>query len=83
MLLREIDPSFETPAANNLLTGSAFAIVFGAPMLLLVGIAPQSLTHTWITFGLLFLYLALLLVFLLAVKGKQKKAPDDAQKQTE
>ena len=83
MLLREIDPSFETPAANNLLTGSAFAIVFGAPMLLLVGIAPQSLTHTWITFGLLFLYLALLLVFLLAVKGKQKKAPEDAQKQTE
>ena len=71
MLLREIDPDFRTPAANNLLTGSAFAIVFGAPMLLLVGLAPTTLTLTWVTFGLLFLYLALLLVFLLAIKGKK------------
>ena len=74
MLLREIDPDFRTPAANNLLTGSAFAIVFGAPMLLLVGLAPTTLTLTWVTFGLLFLYLALLLVFLLAIKGKKKNA---------
>ena len=72
MLLREIDPSFRTPAANNLLTGSAFAIVFGAPMLLLVGLAPQTLTLTWVTLGLLFIYLALLLVFLLAVGNKNK-----------
>ena len=73
MLLREIDPSFKTPAANNLLTGSAFAIVFGAPMLLLVGIAPQSLLMTWIALGLLIVYLALLVAFLLFV-GKRKKA---------
>lgn len=73
MLLREIDPSFSTPAANNLLTGSAFAIVFGAPMLLLVGIAPQSLLMTWIALGLLIVYLALLVAFLLFV-GKRKKA---------
>ena len=72
MLLREIDPSFKTPAANNLLTGSASAIVFGAPMLLLIGIAPRSLTHTWITLGLLFVYLALLAAFLLLVKRKKK-----------
>lgn len=39
LLLREIDPNFQTPAANNLLTGSSFAIVFGAPMLLLIGLA--------------------------------------------
>ena len=73
MLLREIDPSFRTPAANNLLTGSAFAIVFGAPMLLLVGLAPQSLTLTWITLGLLVVYLALLVAFLLFVKKRGKK----------
>lgn len=72
MLLREIDPNFRTPAANNLLTGSASAIVFGAPMLLLVGLAPRSMTLTWVTFGLLFLYLALLLLFLLLVKGRKK-----------
>ena len=79
MLLRELDPSFRTPAANNLLTGSASAIVFGAPMLLLVGLAPKSMTMTWVTFGLLFLYLALLLVFLLAVKRKKKDAPSDPE----
>ncbi len=72
MLLREIDPSFKTPAANNLLTGSAFAIVFGAVMLLLVGIAPRSIGFAWLTIGIMVAYLALLLVFLLAIKRKKK-----------
>ncbi|MBQ1565093.1 MAG: sodium:glutamate symporter [Clostridia bacterium] len=76
MLLREIDPNFRTPAANNLLTGSAFAIVFGAPMLLLVGLAPQSLLLTWITLGLLVVYLVLLLVFLLAVRRRKDRKPE-------
>lgn len=76
MLLREIDPNFRTPAANNLLTGSAFAIVFGAPMLLLVGLAPQSLLLTWVTLGLLVVYLALLLVFLLAVRRRKDRKAD-------
>ena len=76
MLLREIDPNFRTPAANNLLTDSAFAIVFGAPMLLLVGLAPQSLLLTWITLGLLVVYLALLLVFLLAVRRRKDRKPE-------
>ena len=78
MLLREIDPNFSTPAANNLLTGSAFAIVFGAPMLVLVGLAPQSLVKTWITLGLLVAYLALLLVFLLAVRKKKAAQEEPA-----
>ena len=34
LLLREIDPDMKTPAANNLITGSSFVIVFGAPALL-------------------------------------------------
>ncbi len=80
MLLREIDPSFRTPAANNLLTGSAFAIVFGAPMLLLVGLAPTSMLMTWVSFGLLIVYLALLLVFLLAVKRRKKDGEKAAAK---
>ena len=79
MLLREIDPNFETPAANNLLTGSAFAIVFGAPMLLLVGLAPQSMVKTWITLGLLIVYLALLTVFLLFV-GKRRQQAKSGEK---
>ena len=76
MLLREIDPNFSTPAANNLLTGSAFAIVFGAPMLLLVGLAPQSMAKTWIALGLLVVYLALLTVFLLFVGKRKKNEPE-------
>jgi len=72
MLLREIDPSFRTPAANNLLTGSAFAIVFGAVMLLLVGIAPRSIGFAWLTIGIMVAYLGLLLVFMLLVRRKKK-----------
>lgn len=53
ILLREVDPNFETPAANDLVMGSTTAIFFGFPILLLVGIAPISLTHTLITLGII------------------------------
>jgi ESS family glutamate:Na+ symporter len=60
ILLREIDPLFKTPAASNLVYQQLWAIVFGFPMLLLLGIAPigltadpatTNLTNTWITLG--------------------------------
>ncbi|MDD3920784.1 MAG: hypothetical protein PHO41_06420 [Eubacteriales bacterium] len=70
LLLREVDPGFRTPAANNLLTGSSFAIVFGAPMLLLIGIAPESTASAFLVLGLMAAYLALLLLFMLRVNGK-------------
>lgn len=76
LLLREIDPEFRTPAANNLLTGSSFAILFGAPMLLLISLAPMSETMAFITLGLLAAYLVPLLLFLFKSKVKPKK-PDD------
>ena len=38
LLLREIDPDLATPAANNLVIGSSFGIILGAPVLVLVGI---------------------------------------------
>jgi ESS family glutamate:Na+ symporter len=72
LLLREIDPMFKRPAANNLLTGSGTAILFGAPMLALIGIAPVSLGRIWLVLGLLLIYTALLLLFMLKVKGKSK-----------
>lgn len=74
LLLREIDPMFKTPAANNLLTGSGMAILFGAPMLALIGIAPVSTGKTWLVFGALFVYLALLILFMLKAKGKAAKS---------
>jgi len=53
VLLREVDPNFETPAANDLVMGSSTAILFGFPILLLVGVAPTSLTNTFIVFGII------------------------------
>ena len=74
LLLREIDPYFETPAANNLLTGSSFAIVLGAPMLILIGMAPKSDTMLFITLALLILYMIpLLLIMLKAHRRKTTK----------
>jgi ESS family glutamate:Na+ symporter len=70
LLLRELDPAYDTPAANNLVTGSAFAILFGAPLLALIGMAPNSDMMTILVLGLLIVYMALLLVFLLKTKGK-------------
>lgn len=72
LLLREIDPDMKTPASNNLITGSSFGIIFGAPMLLLISYAAQSETSAWIALGLIFIYLAALLLFMAKV-GKKKK----------
>ena len=60
LLLREIDPELATPAANNLITGSSFGIILGAPLLVLVSLASRSMTFSWITLGLVAVYLALM-----------------------
>ena len=76
ILLREIDPKFETPAANNLVLQTLSAIVLGFPVLLLVGYAPQSMKATWITLGILVVFWAALTVFMLRTKifKRKKKA---------
>lgn len=71
VLLREIDPEFKTPAANNLLTGSSFAIALGAPMLIFIGLAPESDNMLFVTLGLLVAYLIPLLLIML--KAHRKK----------
>lgn len=53
ILLREIDPKFETPAANNLVLQAIPAIAFGFPVLLVVGFAPQSLHNCMISLAIL------------------------------
>ena len=75
LLLREIDPELSTPAANNLITGSSFGIVLGAPVLVLVSLAPKSDLSCWITAALAAVYLVLLLLLIFKVKqtGKQQK----------
>lgn len=72
LLLREIDPELSTPAANNLITGSSFGIVLGAPVLVLVGLAPRSPLLCWVTLGLAALYWLLLDLLIFKLKKKKK-----------
>ncbi|MBQ7062913.1 MAG: hypothetical protein IJM88_06470 [Bacteroidales bacterium] len=64
ILLREIDPRFETPAANNLVLQTIPALAFGFPILLLMGFAPQSLHHTLIAVGIMVVALLLFCLFI-------------------
>ena len=73
LLLREIDPDLSTPAANQLLVGSGFAIILGAPMLVLISVAARSDTLTWISMGIMVVYFAAMLAVILA-RGKKAKA---------
>ncbi len=70
ILLREIDPRFETPAANNLVLQTIPALAFGFPVLLLMGFAPQSLSNTLITMGIM---VVVLLLFALFIFRKRKR----------
>ena len=73
LLLREIDPDYETPAADNLVTGSSFGIVFGAPVLLLVSMAAKNDIMVFVVFGIIIVYLALLLLFMFKAGKKKTK----------
>lgn len=73
LLLRELDPDYDTPAANNLITGSSFGIIMGAPMLVLVGLASKSDLMCYITLGICTVYFTALMLFIFLVKPKQNK----------
>ena len=70
LLLRELDPELKTPASNNLVIGSSFAILLAVPLLILVGVAPKSTALTFMTLGIAGAYYVLLL---LIVKHKKKE----------
>lgn len=71
VLLREVDANFETPAANDLVIGSSTAILFGFPILLLVGIAPLSLMHTLITYGIVIVLFGVVITILIKLNPIQ------------
>ncbi len=73
LLLREIDPSFKTPAANNLVTGSGFGIAFGAPILILTGIAYKSNLWAILTMLICLVYFGMLLAFMFWLSKKKTK----------
>lgn len=72
LLLREIDPEFKTPAANNLVLGSSYGILFGAPLLILVTMAAKSDVMCYIVAGIIAVYFTLLMLFIRFFKGKKK-----------
>ena len=61
ILLREIDPDFRTPAADNMVYQNFPAIVFGFPMMLLATLAPKRPVLTLGILALFFLVMNLIL----------------------
>ena len=87
ILLREIDPNFETPASDNLVYQNLPAIVFGFPMMLLANLAPQSREKAILTMIILcgFLLVMLILLFRRQIFRRKKKEaePVEAEVQQE
>jgi len=61
ILLREVDPSFKTPAADNMVYQNFPAIVFGFPMMLLATLAPVKPLLTLLLLILFFIFMNVLL----------------------
>ena len=76
ILLREMDPNFETQASDNIVYHQPWAIVFGFPMLLLLPVAAQSIVKGWVTLGILVVLFAVmqLIVFRKGIFKRKKKA---------
>ncbi len=79
ILLREIDPSFETPASNNLVYQNLWSIIIGFPMLLLMGYIARSLSWSFICLGVMVVLLAVMLLVIL--RDKLKRGGKSAQSQ--
>ena len=61
ILMREIDPDFKTPAANNLVYQNFPAIVFGFPMMILATLAPKQPLVTFLALAGLFVVMNIIL----------------------
>ena len=75
ILCREIDPLFETPAAENLIFQNLYAVLLGAPFLLVLGLIAQNQpATTWLVFGILAVYFLVLcgVLFGKLLFGKKK-----------
>ena len=75
ILLREVDPKFETQASDNLVYHQPWAILFGFPIFLLLGVAPQSLGKCIMTLGIcvVLLFALNLIVFRKSIFKKNSK----------
>ena len=64
ILLREIDPAFETPASENIVYQNFPAILLGFPMMLVAAFCPKSDMATYITMAVIGLYFVVLNIIL-------------------
>ena len=71
LLLREIDPELKTPAANNLVLGSSYGIILGAPLLVFVSLAAKSTLMCLVTLVLVVVYWLALTYILMREKKKK------------
>ncbi len=74
ILLRQIDPKFETPASNNVVFQTLWACLTGFPLLLLMGFVPRP---GWVPIALAIL-LAGFILFYLWIRLAAKKVAKDA-----
>ena len=74
ILLREVDPKFESQASDNLVYHQPWAILFGFPIFLLLGVAPQSVGKSIMTLGICIVLFAVMNVILLRKSLFKKKA---------
>ena len=83
-LLREIDPEFASPAADDLVTGSSFAVAFGAPILIITGLIYQSWLHLWICVAIMAVIFVVYNLFMFEkIKIKFKKNTNNEQEKSE
>lgn len=73
ILLREVDPEYKTPVADNLIYQNLPAIVFGFPMMLLATLAPKQPTLTLGILVAFFIVMNLILFRSLIFRRKRKK----------
>ena len=73
ILLRELDPDFKTPAADNMVYQNFPAIVFGFPMMLLATLAPQKPLLTFLILVAFFAVMNVILFRSFIFKKKTQK----------
>lgn len=73
ILLREVDPEYKTPVADNLIYQNLPAIVFGFPMMLLATLAPKQPALTLGILVAFFIVMNLILFRSLIFRRKRRK----------
>lgn len=81
IFLKEIDPNNETPMSNVFIVSQLPAMIFVAPLLLLLNFSATSITNCYIALGIFFALFVLYTIFLILIaKGIIfKKKNSDAQ----